>query len=578
MKNLFTFIFLLFLTTNIIGQALPIAIDGRFDDWQDAQANYTDTSGDGNLIDLLDFSVSNDENFLFIRFSTEDEFLLNDNNQLFLEIDTDNDSYTGFYVNGIGAELGWSFGGRFGYFNLWENRNTIGFADIMYRSLPTVTAKEYEIAIGRDVKPDGIHPLFTSETIKICFKDFDVNGDLMPDVGEVFSYIFDNSPVPPYQPVDFEKADSMIIRLMTYNTLFDGLTDPERKESFKRIISAINPDIITFNECWDTQWWEARDFMNDILPLSGGVNWFSYKVVSGNITCSKYPIIDNVVVLSGHRIQASKIDLPDQFKKDIVVINSHFRCCEEDSIRQIEADATVKFILDEQTSSGVLDLENGTPIVISGDLNLVGNSQQLYTLLTGEIINTGMFGPGAPPDWDSSELEDNIALQTDIRMAYTWRSDYSSYWPGRLDFSIYTNNVAEVVKSYVVQTEIMTDERLNQYGLLKYDSRTASDHFAIVTDFRFIESQSIFDRTILDDEINIVKFKNALTIYLDLKKYSDVSFRIYDLHGREVLKNDPGKLNAGTHSLSINISGFVHGIYILVIEIQGRTSHRKIFL
>ena len=54
-----------------------------------------------------------------------------------------------------------------------------------------------------------------------------------------------------------------------------------------------------------------------------------------------------------------------------------------------------------------------------GDLNLVGDRQQLTTLVTGEIINTQLFGNGGPPDWDETDLEDLISQQTDKRTAYT---------------------------------------------------------------------------------------------------------------------------------------------------------------
>ena len=570
----------MFLSVEISGQALPIVIDGRFDDWQNSEANYTDVYGSGNSINLLNFSVSNDEDFLFIRFSAENEFLLNDYNELFLEIDTDNDSHTGYYINGIGAELRWGFGEREGYFYLYKQSISIYFSDIRFRAMPTVTSPEFEIAIGRDVKPDGVNPLFTNNTIKICFRDNGTNGDIMPDEGEIFSYVFDNNPVTPYQLIDFGKDDPETLRLLSYNVLSDGINDPERIPSFKRIISAINPDIITFNECWETNRYEARDFLNNILPLSGGDEWQTVKLVSGNITCSRFPLTKNVIVYSNGRIQASLIDLPNIFPKDIVVINSHFRCCDANYERQYEADATVNFILEEQTTSGVLDLPEGTPMVISGDLNLVGDSQQLTTLITGEITNTNYFGQGGHPDWDNSSLEDNIAIQSDIRMAYTWRRDYSSYWPGRLDFSIFTNSVAEAVKSFVVQTEIMSDERLNLYGLQKHDSETASDHFARVTDFKIKGEQGVDNEINSENIINIciVSENNIIEVFLDLKNNSDVIFRIFDIQGREKLQSNNKNLSPGKHTLDIDVSIFKHGVYILVIEIDKKTYREKIVI
>jgi len=579
MKNIYYCILFIFLSVKISGQALPIVIDGQFDDWKNSEANYTDVSGSGNQINLLNFSVSNDEDYLYIRFSAENEFLLNDNNELFLEIDTDNDSYTGYYTNGIGAELRWCFGEREGNFYLFKQSSTIYFSDIRLRALPTVTSNEFEIAIGRNAKPDG-YDLFTNNTIKVCFRDYDSNGDIMPDEGNTFSYVFDNNPVPPYQPVDFEKKDMETVRLLSYNVLSDGISDYERIPSFKRIISAINPDIITFNECWDTESWSAGDLLDNILPLQGGSEWQTVKLVNGNITCSKFKITESVVVYSDGRIQASLVNLPSNFPKDIVVINSHFRCCDADYERQYEADAIIDFMLKEKTSSGILDLPEGTPMVISGDLNLVGNSQQLTTLVTGEIINTSYFGQGAPPDWDNSSLEDNVAIQSDIRMAYTWRRDYSSYWPGRLDFSIFTNSVAESVKSFVVQTEVMSDERLDLYGLQKHDSEIASDHFARVTDFKIKAEQGVNDEINSENIINITSLteNNTLEIFLDLKNKSDVNFRIFDIQGREQNYFLNKNLCNGKHNFNIDVSMLKHGVYILVIEIDKKIYRQKVVI
>ena len=38
-------------------------------------------------------------------------------------------------------------------------------------------------------------------------------------------------------------------------------------------------------------------------------------------------------------------------------------------------------------------------------------------------------------------------------------------------------------KSFTLQTEIMSDERLENYGLLWDDTKEASDHFPVVADF-----------------------------------------------------------------------------------------------
>jgi len=43
-----------------------------------------------------------------------------------------------------------------------------------------------------------------------------------------------------------------------------------------------------------------------------------------------------------------------------------------------------------------------------------------------------------------------------------------------------------VEKSFIIQTEIMSADRLTQYGLQQFDTRNASDHFPKITDYSFI--------------------------------------------------------------------------------------------
>ncbi|MEA3445654.1 MAG: hypothetical protein U9R19_13120, partial [Bacteroidota bacterium] len=475
--------FFLSVQISTFAQSLPIGLDGLFDDWTMASDTFNDTQGDGAAIDLLSFSVSNDSAYLYIKFTVANEMQLNSSNDLFLEIDTDNDASTGYSVNGIGAELGWKLGGRYGYFNYGTSSLYIHHDDIEFYAIPTVTSNQFEMAVSRNAYPDNLNPLFTGDTIKICFVDQTTNGDLMPNVGQTYTYIFDDTPVPAYTPIDLAKTDSWHLRLLSYNTLFNGLIDTQRQPAFERVITAVAPDIITFNECWDTQWYEAKNLLNSWLPLSGGASWSCWKIDGANITCSRYPILQNWKILPDRRLTASLIDLPVEYQHDIVVINAHFKCCDGDSIRQREADAFINFVRDIKTPGGLIDVPAGTPFVLSGDLNLVGYSQQLTTLITGDIVDTAQFGNPISPDWDNSDLADIIAMQTDRRMAFTWQDNLSSYWPGRLDFAIASEGDFVSEKAYTMNTAVMTPARLTQYGLQQNDTETASDHLPKLTDF-----------------------------------------------------------------------------------------------
>jgi hypothetical protein len=254
-----------------------------------------------------------------------------------------------------------------------------------------------------------------------------------------------------------------------------------------------------------------------------------------------------------------------------MVINSHYKCCggiSNDNTRQLEADASIAFILDAKTPGGLIDLPQDTPFLILGDLNLVGDRQQLTTLVTGEIINTQQFGNGGPPDWDETDLEDLISQQTDKRTAYTWRNDNSSFPPGRLDFQIYSNSVMSVEKSFVIQTEIMSTDRLNQYSLQQFDTRNASDHFPKVTDYSFnitsVEAEDTMEFMLEQNYPNpfnpSTKIKFTIPA-IETGHSPSVQLMIYDVLGNEVATLVNEELPAGEYELTFDAIELPSGIY-----------------
>ncbi len=68
-------------------------------------------------------------------------------------------------------------------------------------------------------------------------------------------------------------------------------------------------------------------------------------------------------------------------------------------------------------------------------------------------------------------------------MGYTWRNDNSSFWPGHLDYQIYTDGVLNVRNHFILYTPEMSAGNLNTYGLAVTDS-LASDHLLFCADYR----------------------------------------------------------------------------------------------
>ena len=291
------------------------------------------------------------------------------------------------------------------------------------------------------------------------------------------------------------------LRVVSYNVNWDKIfpeTDAGAAEKFQRVIKALDPDILNLQEIRQNDAGAVVALMNAIDPRPAGRTWHAHKGAT-NVIVSRFPLKQTAdrTAPSASPLRdpaCALVDLPDhRFAVDVYVLNSHFKCCggtENDPKRQKQADALVNWIRDGRTAGGEFDLPAGTPILIVGDLNLVGGPQPLATLLTGDIINEDTYGEDFAPDWDDSELTDAHPLHNAVGPDdYTWRNDDDRWDPGRLDYIIYTDNVLEEVHGFVLNTTTMTDEELARARLEKFDVTLDLvgrhfDHLPVVVDFR----------------------------------------------------------------------------------------------
>lgn len=555
----FLTLLLFFRFSFLFSQSAPISIDGKFADWPGEVSGYMDTDETVSNVDLLSFQVTNDEEFLFLKIVLGTALNLKENDpiahSIYLYIDTDDNASTGFNVQeGFGSELGINFSNLSANFDV-SPPQTINFADIRLRIGPTVTSTEFEIAIARDAVPDNIHALFSSPTIKILFKNWH-NGDVMPNEGAFFSYTFDNTPVEPLVPTTLEKENPSYLRTVAYNTLFDGLLEPARLPHFEKVMKALNPDIIGFSECYDTPAATVASLLNNWLPLGNSDGWQVVK--KGDlITASRWPVLQTWPFIT--RSFPVLIDLSGSYPRNLLFTNAHLSCCAKNSERQSQVDEYVSFLLQLKEVGAGLGFTEFTPFIYAGDLNLVGYAQQLTTLLTGDIQNVNQFGPGGPLDWDGSDLTDQICRQTDKRMAYTWRNDQSPYPPGRLDFMIYSDKVMNAEKSFSLQTEVMSADRLALYNLNANDTGGASDHFPVVTDFSLL----VIDEVSETDPGRHKLYPNPVGDELTIELAADVTANIIV---SDALGNIAANKRTATGKVFLEMGHLPAGIYFVQVE------------
>ncbi|NOH00137.1 MAG: T9SS type A sorting domain-containing protein [Ignavibacteriae bacterium] len=579
------FLILLLLAASVIAQPARIIIDENFEDWSTVQPIYQDAIGDqlSGSLDFSDIYILNDEDYLFLNIKVGAEINLQSNNSITLYIDTDENISTGLLVEGIGAELEYTFGSRRGTVRLNGITKNIRHEDIGVIAAPTVTSNTFELSLNRNTDIPGLGILFSSPVIKVVLKDNGSGRDKLPDESGGIEYNF-NSIMPEYSHSYSVKKSDGDLRVMTYNVEFDGLFDPSNIPHFTRIFKAAEPDIIIFEEIYNKSSQQTADLIETMIPSNDGEHWFNSKQGNDIIVVSKFPVTASSAI-DGNG--AFLLDLTSRYDSELLVVGAHPPCCDNDFQRQQEIDSIMAFVRNSKNGIGEIPITEGTPILIAGDMNLVGLARQLNTFITGDIFNESQYGPDFNPDWDGGNFEDAKPKVTNSPHVFTWY-DEGNFGPGRLDFIFYSGSVMELTNSYTMFTNSMDEDTLTAYNLNKFDATSASDHLPVVADFTFPGITSASINTIIPNEFRLMQnypnpFNPKTTIEFSLpnSKKGDsflTKMNVYDILGNEVAQLINQSLSPGNHKINFNIKNLSTGIYIYQLLYDDYSASKKMIV
>lgn len=533
-----------------------IVMDGQFDDWEEISF-IENTMASSSVIDGV--GITNDDDFLYIRIQLKRELLLQSSN-VQIWIDGDNNTNTGLRIDSdFGADLYYHLGEKQGNFS-----NTfVAQRNIDLVPLPTFSNNEFELRVRRSFF-DGTFPatggnytpIVTNNSIKVAVTEGGLNS--LNTNGVVTRYTINDNATIPFSPIDPAKTNDDWIRIVAYNILRDSPFNQNNRPAFERMINNLDADIYCFNEFWESSASQVKALMDEIAPLGTNEGWYAIKEDEDNITVSRYPIIQSLKINANGNATANILELPEQYGTNMLVINAHTICCEFEAERQAQIDAIMAFINEAKAPGGRTIIEENTPIVIAGDLNLVGQQQQLTTLLTGEIVNTNDFGEGQIPDWDGTPLADLEAFHTETPITYTWRSPFSSFAPGRLDYIIYTDSQLKAEKAFVLEPQEIPNDKLAALNLFKTDG-LFSDHLPVVADFSLLGTTSTNGVTRRIPSLQVFPNPTADWVRVSGPMGNNSQLEVYNFNGQllQLIELDGGQ------NMDIDLSSQPAGNYLI---------------
>ena len=583
---MFKIYFIILLLSPFLHSGHPICIDGLFNDWGNVPVAYQDIDNDHVDADYSTLKITYDSEFLFIYINFhENEYLMQNWNDFHLYIDSDNDQSTGNLIRGVGADLIWSFGGRSGKQYINGQESTVYQNDLTLRIAPTVTSSEFEIAIARGSSPLTLNNQQIMTQGKIVFSELeDGTGDFIPDeLGGVSFSIGEDFIIGP-EPITIERLNESDLRVVSYNTLNEGILDSDRQDHFKRILQTIDPDIIALQEHSD--WDEIHDIIQSWFPQE---QWYASWTYRDLVILSRFQIIHDANIISSERTMAALLDTEDELGKNLLIFNSHLSCCDNDEGRQEQVDEFSSVWRNwVQNGNGPFEIEYGTPFIHLGDFNYVGYNQQVETIKTGDIINENDFGVDFLPDWDSTAIIDLFSRQTHKRMGYTWRNDGSSFNPGKLDYIFYSDASIDTGKHYILNTLAIDQTDLDNYNLQLDDTQEASDHLPLVFDIIVSSNVGVGDDDALPKLFRIYPnypnpFNSTTKIDYQLPKKTNVQLVIFDILGRSVITLVDDILQPGYKTITWNgIDAFGNnvsaGMYFYMIQTGKNREVKKMVL
>lgn len=498
-----------------------VVIDGEMTEWTGHPPVVADSLGDDSgRVDLRAVSQQQDAQYVYLHLLFRRPVsLLSLGGTLSLAFDADGDAATGAELEGLpGADfaIDWSPRDSSGHPTEGVALRVVGPGGLVRRTdahesglttLPGVLSRSFELRVARGRQLGEIlaaRPTFTGSVYRARLAYHDASGsvrDALPAFTVRLAEPYRVEQVAAQLEDPLRRANGTAFRMLQWNTADHGLM--ERPEVFRRIIRALDPDVLMLHEVNGelgregmARFLASLDTASRKIPWRfsfGGGGGYQRSIVASRNAVTEFsefrfipyprPVRDSllalapaasrerlrtgldaglatggaVVELAGGRMAAFPLDLQSA-GNDPASWQERRRRWEARLIREHAARALER-------------LPRPDGVVVAGDFNLVATDSALRILLA----------PGLAPGLEPMRAAD--ARQLDGRTAATWDAGRGPFTPGRLDWFLYGGGTLVVRRSFVFDARDLSDRWLAAHGLRRDDTDRASDHMPIVVDF-----------------------------------------------------------------------------------------------
>jgi endonuclease/exonuclease/phosphatase family metal-dependent hydrolase len=305
---------------------------------------------------------------------------------------------------------------------------------------PSYTARQFELALARD---GVLAPLLARGRVQVA---------VCAMVGEACEdRVQREIALPPPSPRAGRQAlpvrDGGAVRIISLNAESSALADARRGDALARLLRAAAPDVLVFQELYEIDAAATAAFLNAALPPA---TWRAAKRGLDLVVAARTPLEADLIHAYDDygSVAAFRVGVTAGGSGVLHIINAHLPCCRPPGVEERRAH---QMRLAARHIADVRAAAPGAPVLVMGDLNLVG----MDTLLD-ELVSTGVAG--LPP------LRDMRPVLPGTPLATTWRAAGSRFSPGRLDYLLITPDGFASARAFLL------------------DTGEASDHHAIVAD------------------------------------------------------------------------------------------------